>query len=518
MQILPVGVQSFRKLREENLLYIDKTEQIAKIPALGKYIFFSRPRRFGKSLMLSTLSEMYSGNKSLFSGLWAEENWNWTYYPVIYLDLNKVDTVNGDLNQGLLFQIKEIAANYDISISAGSSKDSFAELLQKLSEKGSRSIVLIDEYDKAITDYLGDTEKLEKHIATLKGFYGTMKSMDDCIHQAVITGVSKYGKLSIFSDLNNLKDVTNHYELGDICGLTEEEIRTKLYSYIEAISKRNKLSVESIFNNIKFWYDGYSWDGTTNIYNPFSVLNYLGDGEFKNYWFETGTPSFLIAEIKKNGIIPYELQNTSGSDAMLESADIDDIGIISLLYQTGYLTINSIEYISDSLRRYHLGLPNQEVRVSFNRHLLASYLNRPADFANSTYSDKLIDALLNSDWDSFFELIDVVLASVPYDLFEKKERFFHALVHVLLTSTGLMTFSEVHTKEGRMDTVLVTSKTVFIFEFKADKSAVSAMQQVQNLDYPKRFGKKGLSTTIVAIAFDTENRKVNEWLTEVIMN
>jgi hypothetical protein len=517
MQILPVGVQSFRKIREENLLYVDKTPQLAKLPGLGKYLFLSRPRRFGKSLMLSTLKEIYSGSEDLFKGLWIETNWQWEKYPVIHLDLNRVDTINDSLNQGLLLQLQEVGNEYGIKLNTDSSKNAFSELLSELQKKGKKSVVLIDEYDKPITDYLGQQSIVEKHIALLKGFYGTMKSMDFCIHQALITGVSKYGKLSIFSDLNNLKDISNHYELGEICGLTETEIISNFSAFINAIAKRLNQEENAVLQNLKFWYDGYSWDGKTRIYNPFSVLNFMGDAIYRNYWFETGTPSFLISEIKRVGIVPFELQETSGSDILLESADIDDIGIISLLYQTGYLTILGIEKISDSLNRYHLGFPNQEVKVSFNRHLLGAYTNKSTDLANSNYSDKIIAALLKADWNAFFEIIDSLLASIPYDLFERKEKFFHALVHVLISSTGLMTFSEVHSKDGRMDLVLVTSKSVFIFEFKADKPAQIAMNQIKEQSYASRFKINTLPTVLIAVSFDTIERKVNEWLVEEIV-
>ena len=405
MKKLPVGIQDFRTLREGQYLYVDKTEIICKIPQVGKYIFLSRPRRFGKSLLLSTLKEMYLGSKELFLGLWAENNWDWNVYPVIYIDLNMVDTRKSDLENGLMSQIFETAIHYNIQLERKTSKDCFAELLVKLSDLGKKVVVLIDEYVKPITDYLNISEKREEHVKLLKGFYGTIKSYDNCIQQTVLSGVSKYGKVSIFSDLNNLLDISTHRDFNNLCKYTQNELEFYFEEQVNKLGILLELPKAELYQKIKLWYNGYSWDGKNTLYNPFSVLSLFAKEDFDNYWFETGTPSFLMEMVKQMQVMPQELNGIEGDDIVLESADVNNIGIISLLYQTGYLTIKEKHRGGMRPTSYTLGFPNEEVRLSFQRYLLAEYLSIPPDMASVNYTTKLRKNMESGNWEAFFEIV-----------------------------------------------------------------------------------------------------------------
>ena len=517
MQKIPVGIQDFRELREGNYLYIDKTKLIAQMPELGKYIFFARPRRFGKSLMLSTLKELYLGNKELFKGLWAYNNWKWGNFPVIYIDLNDINLRQSTLEEGLHRQIQNIAKTNNININSASAADAFRELLLLLGDKNNKCVVLIDEYDKPITDFLNEEVQQLQHINELKAFYSVLKSKDAYIHQAIVTGVSKYGKVSIFSDLNNLLDISTNKLFNDICGYTEQELRDNFDDRICLLSDTLECEKEELYVKIKHWYNGYSWNGKDTVYNPFSILSFFANETFDNFWFETGTPTFLTHLVKKQEILPFEMDNIEGEDTIIESADVHNIGIISLLYQTGYLTIKKILRPTIDRKSYVLGFPNEEVRLSFQRHLLAEYLNLPADIASVNYTTKLRKCMSEGDWNYFFEIVDSLLENIPNTLFDKKEKYFHSVIHVLLASTGLMTFSEVQTRQGRMDTVLVNTKQVFIFEFKMDKTALDAIKQIKEAGYPKRFSQANLQMLLIGVSFDSDKRSVNEWLVEEIM-
>jgi hypothetical protein len=373
MQQLPIGIQSFNVIREGNYRYVDKTKDYIDLlkNVNGKYIFFARPRRFGKSLMLSTIKYLYTCEKALFTGLWAENNWDWEKpYPVVHVDLNSVNTLHSSLEKGLLFQIQEHAAFYGVALSHQDAKTCFIELLKKLTARGLKPVVLIDEYDKPITDNIGQPALSEEYVRDLKSFYGAMKSMDDYIHIAIITGVSTYGATQIFSGLNNVNNISMNQEYATLCGYTQTELEQNFDDFLEKTSQSLHASKAELLAKMKYWYNGYSWNGKEEykIYNPFSVLLFFEKKAFKNYWFETGTPTLLIELIEKDRITPTQLEYLKVIEWMLHATDIQRIDAISLLFQTGYLTIKEIVGKMDRIR-YILGFPNEEVRQSFSEHL-----------------------------------------------------------------------------------------------------------------------------------------------------
>lgn len=516
MKKLPIGRQDFPTLIEDGYLYVDKTKHIHELLTAGPYIFLSRPRRFGKSLLVSTLKEIFEGNNKLFKGLWIENKIKWEKRPVIRVDFNKMDYLNRSLEKALSMQMDDNAkANGVVLDEDFSSKQKFQQLLELLGSGSKKAVVLVDEYDKAITDFLGtDEARIQENLPVLKNFYSTLKSLDGRIHFVFITGVSKYGKVSVFSDLNNLKDISNAPAFATMLGLTEEEVVSYFEPRLHLIARQFNMSMPHLMESVRQYYNGYSWDGLNKVYNPFSLLNFVDSMRFANFWFTTGTPSFLTRLLKKKQIPAYELERISGNEAILESADVSSIDPISLLFQTGYLTIRRIDLSQPTRPRYYLSYPNQEVKDSFLKHLLADYVEKPVFLTESTYTDAIRTALEAGDYERFFQVLSSLFASIPYQITATQESYFHTVVHIVLTLTGHLTHSEIPTNQGRMDAVVDTGERIYIFEFKLRETAAAALAQIHAKGYAERFRVAGKSLTLVGVAFDAAQRNVKEWKAE----
>jgi hypothetical protein len=513
MSTLPIGIQDFETLRSGKYLYVDKTEQYFNIFGEGKYFFLSRPRRFGKSLLLSTLKYLYQGKKELFKGLWVEDKWDWEKsYPVIRIDLSEINTRKGTLEDGLMIQLKRQADNYGIDLTAKDAASCFQQLIYELGRAEQKCVVLVDEYDKPITDYITEEAAAKQHVKELKSFYGILKGSDQYLHKVVISGVSKYGKVSIFSDLNNLNDISMKAETAKICGYTQDELEYYFNDYISKAVGKFNIGKDQLLDSIRRWYNGYIFDDelTARLYNPFSILNFFDKYQFKNYWFETGTPSFLTELISEEKIDPARLEYLKATDIMFKSADIEHVDTLSLLYQTGYLTIKDITGPYES-RRYILGFPNEEVRFSFMTYLLAEYSQDSPTLISADVIVKIQDSLWDRDWPAFIDVLNHVFSTVPYPIFNSNEAYYHALVHVTLTLTGNLVLSEVLTNKGRIDTVLETKDMVVIFEFKMDSSAEIALKQIYSKGYNERYAKSGKELFLIGVNFDSGERKIVDW-------
>ncbi|MGE5343194.1 MAG: AAA family ATPase [Candidatus Omnitrophota bacterium] len=373
MKHLPIGVQTFSKLIDGNYLYIDKTRDIYNLFAEGgQYYFLSRPRRFGKSLLLSTLAEIFSGNKERFKDLWIYDKIDWTPYPVLNLDLSKISFKNPEmLEKALETQIERIAADFNIQLDANLFfKEKFGQLLEKMAQK-QKVVILIDEYDKPMIEYIEaeEFEKAEEIRRVLKNFYGVIKASDAFLRFVFITGVSKFSKVSVFSDLNNLRDITLSEQFATLLGYTDAELQHYFERHLNEMTAQTGNSRGELLAKIRKWYNGYSWNGKDFVYNPFSILNFFTEKKFENFWFSTGTPTFLIHLIKDQQADILEFENLMADNFILESFDIDNMDISALLFQTGYLTIKSVT-IEHDVRTYELSYPNHEVRQSFLTHLL----------------------------------------------------------------------------------------------------------------------------------------------------
>ena len=509
MKKLPIGIQSFRKLREGGNLYVDKTEHIYKLVNFGSYFFLSRPRRFGKSLTVSTIAELYSGSRELFEGLWIENRWDWSkVHPIVHISFNEIGYATSSLEQALHDRLDEIAAQHGLSLKAATYDQKFRELLHSLSALKGKVVLLIDEYDKPLIDYLS-SEQLpiaKAHQQILKNFYSIIKNADSHLELVFITGVSKFSQVSLFSDLNNLDDLTIDENASALTGYTQEELERYFDEWLGWLQQKfPRQSKDALLEDIKTWYDGYTWDGETRLYNPFSILNFFKKRSFEDYWFKTGTPTFLIKKLEERGyLMPEEL---TVNRALFESYTLDNLELRSLLFQTGYLTIKSI----DQYGQYRLGYPNREVEEAMYNHLVANLLNwEPLDSTRPVI--QLKEALQANKLTEAVAIINAMLKDVPSHLLaDKGEHFYHALVHLLFRYLGLFIRSEEHTSDGRMDAVVHTPSRIFLFEFKIGESAEAALRQIHDKGYADKFRADGKPITLVGINFDAKKRAVDAW-------
>lgn len=364
----PIGLQSFREIREGGFVYVDKTEKIHRMVNYGKYYFLSRPRRFGKSLLLDTISELFSGSEALFKGLWIHDKWNWdNKNPVIRISFSNIGTGTIGLQNAIERTVQENAQRLQIELTAPAYDQLFKELITKAAQQG-KVAILIDEYDKPLIDYLDNIPKAEENRTILKNFYSILKDADEHIRLLILTGVSRFSKVSIFSDLNNLEDITLSKHFNNITGITQQELETNFAGELEELPQLLGMDKPQLLENIKDWYNGYSWNGKETLYNPFSLLSFMKEEAFRNFWFATGSPSFLVNILKKRR--EYNFENIRESDISLGSFQIENPVSAPLLFQTGYLTIKS--YDPDS-QLYTLDYPNREVKASLLDNLLSAY-------------------------------------------------------------------------------------------------------------------------------------------------
>ena len=507
-QKLPIGIQSFREIRTNQLLYVDKTEAIFRLTESGKYFFLSRPRRFGKSLTLSTLKELFTGQKELFDGLWIQDRWDWTQtHPVIHIPFSSIGYKTMGLETALNKILDKEASRFGLKLTSNDYDQKFKELIEKLSQKD-KVVVLIDEYDKPIIDYLDDLLQAKAHQQILKSFYSILKDSDDYIRFLMITGVSKFSKVSIFSELNNLEDITVDWRFSALVGLTQEEVEHNFEHHLQASQERLKINRTELLKEIKDWYNGYSWDGEVFVYNPFSLLNFFHKSAFLNFWFSTGTPTFLVRLLKKRQDINFEKIEVDQS--IFESYDIDNLDTLPLLFQTGYTTIKSI----GEFGIYLLDYPNKEVKESLLRHLISNYRNDSV--AKTTpIVIKLRKAFLENDYNRIITIINSLFKSIPSHIFIKeKEAYYHSVVFLVFQYLGQFIEAEVNTSDGRIDAVVQTDTHVYILEFKLDESADEAIQQIQKKGYGEKYQSLEKQIVGFGINFSSTTKSVDGWKTE----
>jgi hypothetical protein len=503
IQRYPVGLQDFGEVRTGGYVYVDKTEFAYKLVEQGKYYFLSRPRRFGKSLFISTLECLFLAKKELFKGLYVEDKWNWEQtYPIIRISFSNIGHKDLGLHEAINLSLDDTAQKYDITLQATYNSGKLKELIETLSEKLGKVVVLIDEYDKPIIDYLGDkteTGGVPQAIENrdiLKAFYSVLKDADPHLKLVFITGVSKFSRVSIFSDLNNLQDLTTNKFFSGCCGITQSELE----SYFE------KELQETDKERIKEWYNGYTWDNRVSVYNPFSLLNFFVQGyEFKSFWFETGTPTFLIKLSENLGL--YDFQEVEIGSAALSAYDIEKLQLIPLMFQTGYLTIKSYSEIT---RVYTLKYPNLEVQSAYIENLMAAYSHADLGFG-IVYVDKIRQFLEKGEIDKVEGILNTIFKSLPYELWQKEnEHFYHAIIHLTFSLLGVYIQSEVQTSDGRMDALIRMKEYVYCIEFKLDKSADEAIQQIKNKGYLQPFAHENKKRIAIGLNFSTEKKKVEE--------
>ena len=494
----PIGIQDFRKIREEGFVYVDKTEQIFRILKNGQYFFLSRPRRFGKSLLLSTLKELYSGQKALFEGLWIEDQWDWTStHPVIWLKFSSQGTGTLGLEKAIHNMLDEAAQILGVRLPETSYDQKFKSLIQQTG-KEQKVVLLVDEYDKPIIDYLDDMEQAEANRAVLKNFYSVIKDSDPYLELVFITGVSAFSKVSIFSELNNLENLTLSRFAHTLLGITQKEIERFFPEQLE----------KADYEKMKSWYNGYSWGGEERLYNPFSLFRFFKEEySYQNFWFETGTPTFLVKEMRKHGY--YDVEQAEATPEQLTSFHVGALDPIGVLFQTGYLTI---DHFDETFQQYILRYPNREVRFSMQQHLLLVYQEKyPGNALSPVVA--IAKALAVGDIEQVVATLNGAFASIPYDLWQKEnEHFYHALVHLIFSLLGTYIRSEVHTARGRCDALVENEHYIYAFEFKLDGSADAALQQIVDKGYLAPYQGSPKEKVAVGINFSTEQKAVEGWI------
>ena len=515
---LPIGIQGFEGLRKDGYIYVDKTEYIYRLVHEGKPYFLSRPRRFGKSLFLSTMKAYWEGKKELFAGLAIEklEEGNpdaWKSYPVFYFDFNGVNYCQqGALEEALNIQIKRWEKEYAFNGEQGSLGERFQNLLITAREKtGLRCVVLVDEYDKPLLDVIDHQELQEHNKEVFKGFFSTLKSFDEYIQFIFITGVSKFHKVSIFSDLNQLKDISLTKKYAEICGISDNELKTLFGQEIQFLAEEQGLTQKECLNALKKTYDGYHfYPNSMGVYNPFSLLNAFADGEFGSYWFETGTPTFLINQLRKNqfDIRKFSEKTIFASESILKDYTGDMLDPIPLLYQTGYLTISDYDA---KRRRYTLGFPNEEVRYGFLESLMPSYVPK-ATAGNGLDIFTLDDAVESGNLEQIRNVLIGLVANITYTLeTDPFEHYFQMVIYLVFTLLGKFCQCEMHTYTGRIDCRVQTRDYIYLFEFKRDDTAKAALAQIDSKDYALPFIADSRKLYKIGVSFDSESRMLKDW-------
>jgi len=525
---MPIGVQSFEDLRSKGFIYIDKTEFIWQLVDSSKVHFLSRPRRFGKSLLLSTLKAYFLGQKELFKGLAIEKFEEaekgkreiWQEYPVLYLDFNAesymdIKSLETVLNTHLSLWEKD----YGREAAETTFASRFAGLIRRSYEKtGKQAVILIDEYDKPLLQTMWKDEALNETYRTiLKGFFGVIKSADQYLRFAFLTGVTKFSKVSIFSDLNNLRDLSLLSDYSGICGISQEELEADFKPEIEALAENNSLTYEDALAKLKQRYDGYKFseDGK-NMYNPFSLLNVFADGRMRDYWFATGTPTFLVEYLKKAYYnIPDLDGNVRMNESGLETYRADAINPLPILFQSGYLTIKDY---NDFSRLYRLGFPNDEVRYGFLDNLLPAYTSIRTDKTGLSIWE-FYEQIEAEDVDGFMEKMKGIISGIPYDTLTEKdlalrEQNYQTAVYLVFALMNQFVSTEVHCTTGRADCIVEFKDKVYIFEFKltSNGSAEDAVKQIKEKGYKDKYSGSGKKIIAIGSSFDEEKRTIKDWL------
>ena len=512
---LPVGIQTFSEIVDRYCLYIDKTEYICKMMEFSKYIFLSRPRRFGKSLLVSTLQAYFEGRRELFKGLYIDSvEKEWTAYPVLRLSLASAKFGNVDqLKRYLGSMLQAEEAKWDIVPTVPDANIRLMELIKTAHAKtGKKVVVLIDEYDAPLLDVVHKGTLLEDMRLVMRNFYSPLKDCDPHLQFLFLTGITKFSQLSIFSELNNLKNISMMPEFAAICGISKEEVEMQMADYLDDFAEHSQLTREEAMGELKRQYDGYhfTWP-SPDIFNPFSLLNAFQDRDLKSYWFESGTTTFLIEMLRQYDNVFTDIKDIEASACDFDAPTESATSIVPLLYQSGYITIKDYNRNFDY---YTLDIPNREVRLGLTRSLIPAYITPNTLVVNNT-ARRMAQCLAKGDVDGSIALLQQFLLTVPYCNDASSEGHYQQVLYIIFTLvTGYFTDVEVHTPTGRVDMVMNTGKAIILFELKLNMSSGAAMRQIDLKDYASKFALSGLPIVKVGINFDAERRTIGDWKIE----
>lgn len=516
LQKLPLGIQNFESLRIDGYKYIDKTRLIYRMMSRGRYYFLSRPRRFGKSLLLSTIQAIYEGKRHLFEGLYIDtvEDWDWAVHPILHLDLN---TQKYDAPDKLDYVIRSFLQTHEerLGIPFDKDDDNFGPRFERIIERacqqsGQRVVILVDEYDKPMLQAIGNPDLQEAFRATLKGFYGALKSMDRCIRFALLTGVTKFSKVNVFSDLNNLNDISFDEAYASLCGITEEELLRDFPAYIESIAQRNRQTYDEAVAKLCLMYDGYHFHpDAVGIYNPFSLIGAFNKMSYGSYWFETGTPTYLVQLLQQ---YDYNLEEMSQKEVTADDINcIDSIATnpIPVIYQSGYLTIKGYDA---EFCIYHLGFPNKEVEEGFVRFLIP-YYTKQSVCARSPFDVRaFVQDVRAGQTDQFITRLRSLFADTPYELIRDLENHYQNVLWLVFKMMGFYVKAEYHTSQGRIDLVLMSQDYCYVMEFKLDGTAEEALQQISDKQYTLPFELTGQQVIRIGMNFSSATRNIERYV------
>ena len=507
----PIGIQTFEDIRTEGYAYVDKTALVYKLVSEGKYYFLSRPRRFGKSLLLSTLKAYFQGKKELFDGLaMAGLEKEWKNYPVLHFDFNTGKyTDSAALEEKIVHHLEKWEPLYGVKPKESQSLSTrFENVIARAYEQtGQKVVVLVDEYDKPLLETIGNPELQEDYRKILKSVYGVVKTLDSCIRFAFFTGVTKFSKVSIFSDLNNLSDISLDYRYGAICGISEQEIRENFDTEVAELAVENSMTKDECYAMLKSSYDGYHFSAeSAGMYNPFSLLKTLDCKRFGDYWFATGTPTFLVVVLQHTDY-PLDRLTTEEVDVRtMDSVDMMYSNPIPLLFQSGYLTIKEYD---ERFQSYHLGFPNEEVERGFAQFLATYYFS--GGMNGSFTINNFVREVERGDIEGFMTRLQALFADGDYQVMGKLEIYFQNTLSVIFKLMGLYVQVERHTSRGRMDVTIQTRDYVYVMELKVDKPADEALKQIEDKQYAAPFATDPRKLFKVGVCFGSESKGIDEW-------
>ena len=508
----PLGIQTFQKIIEENMLYVDKTELIYKLTQSYSYVFLSRPRRFGKSLLVSTLASYFRGEKDLFKGLAMERlERQWKKHPVIHLSLASVKAIEIEgIVDVLEYNLASIEEEYGIPPVTGDLGKRLKNIIIKCHEKyGEKAVVVLDEYDAPLLNVLHDEQRLTQVRQLMRTLYSPLKDCDPYLRFVFITGISKFSQLSIFSEINNLKVISMMPEYATLCGFTQQEIEENFQEGIKRLAEKEELTVEQTLDKLRQTYDGYHFAANSpGVYNPYSIINALSDGTFDNYWFSTGTPSFLVEMLRK---FHTDISRIDGSEAAMEEFDAPTENmksILPLFYQSGYITI---KHFDRKAKLFTLGFPNKEVKTGLMDNLYTYYVAPTLDY-RATNIWRISKGFLEDDPETSLQTLQAYLESIPYQDSRFDENHYTQMLYVIFSLLGLHVDSQVRTAKGRLDVVVKTDDHIYVMEVKLDRPAREALEQIGTKNYLLPYTLDGRQLTKIGISFSTEERNVTEWI------
>ena len=515
LKLYPVGIQTFERIRKEDKLYVDKTEYIYRMTHSGGcYFFLSRPRRFGKSLLTSTFQSYFEGKKDLFKGLAIEKlEQEWTEYPVLHFDMSGGKHLEKrELEDYLGYQLANKEATYGITIPQNGANNRLTDLILTAYRKtGKQVVVLIDEYDAPLLDVVHEDTSLQVLRNVMRNFYSPLKMCEPYLRFVFLTGITKFSQMSIFSELNNISNVSMDEEYAGICGITKEELVTQMSADVDALGEKLGKTREETLAALREYYDGYHFaDVSPDVFNPFSLLNAMSKGKLDYYWFASGTPTYLINMLNKFQVMPSEIGGSEADKSEFDAPTEKMTTIMPLLYQSGYITIKGYD---PETELYLLDIPNKEIRVGLYRCLLPYYIGMNTVKGTTTIA-KMSAAIRRNNIDGALEMLQTYLGTIPYCDNTDYEGHYQQMMYVIFSILDNYVDVEVHTPKGRVDMVLRTATHLYLFELKLNQSADVAMKQIDLKEYAKRFALCGLPIVKVGINFDVETHTIKDWKVE----